>query len=639
MDMQRYLDLFLAEAEDRLRATRKEFQELRSGAVPGRLQSLFRHLHSLKGMAATMGFQDMVRLSHALEDLMDRARDPDRPVPLSSEEMDWIESGLDYLRRIVGKVRSDGNGDYRDAAVLAGVIQERLQGEGALPRRDPGQNRSRRPPQAKKEAESLHYRVELALRPLKFRSTSSMVRLVNATGELGRVRGILPPILGAGSRRARGRLAFDLETGLEEEELLSRLGEIQGIRACRVQRSPSPPSPVRSRKSGTRYVRVRSDLLDLLMETSMDLALSQESLAAALPVDADPTLTREVENCRALMREQYSSLIELRLVPFELVANRIHAGVESLVEEVEKAIEFSIEGRMVRLDRSLLESMVDPLLHLVRNAVDHGIEPADDRVRQGKNPTGKIMMKLVRTSGSVKILVEDDGRGLDPERLRKTAVEKGFLTERRARELTAREALRLVTLPAFSTARRISRISGRGVGLDAVREEVESLGGRLEIDSTPGHGTSFILELPQNMAIIQALLVRSSGRLFALPIGTIRKTMDLAALSVSRRRGRTFIQADDWTEPRPAGPVSDLFGGSETGSGTGALPRGIALIPSGEGTVFLADEVIGRKDLLVRPLEPPLRALSRFTGAAILQDGAVALVVDPERISSGRSPR
>jgi two-component system chemotaxis sensor kinase CheA len=311
------------------------------------------------------------------------------------------------------------------------------------------------------------------------------------------------------------------------------------------------------------------------------------------------------------------------------VANRVRAGVNALASSQGKNIRFCMEGLLVRLDRSLLESLVDPLLHIMRNAIDHGIESEHERKAAGKQEEGTITLRLSREGNEVRISIEDDGRGMRPVELRNRAVALNLMSREQADGLSDRECHFLVTLPGFSTLNHAGDVSGRGVGMDVVRHELEALGGRLEIGSRPGAGTVFTLEVPQSMAIIQALLVRCRKELFAVPATAISRTMAIEETELIRTGERVYIAGGDGEDPLPAIAMNRRH--------DDPVPAGaVALLPfSKGGEAILVDEVVGHREVLVRPLDPPLRMLKRFSGAAMLGDGSIALVIDPQHMTAG----
>ena len=627
--MARYTTLFLAEAEDHLRHAEDVVRRLdKDPGCHEDLNALFRHLHSLKGMAATMGYSDMARISHALEDLLDRTRKDRDNGGVPEEDLHLVSDGLGYIRTIVRSVGSDRSLDNSDAVALSDLIRSRLREPRPTPRKQPEGGDPAPPVLMPVSEPKPAWEIELRLDDDSAGSTGKVVALVNQLGALGSVRHISPPLPSSGRAGFGKRITLILETDRDRDDLTETLEEMEAVRGFRLTPGLSGKKPDRAANRSARYVRVRADLLDILMENALELTLAHEDLPRKLDSGRNPGLIRQLQHCRHLVDNQYATLTELRLVPFETVANRVRAGVDALCRRQGKKVRFCMEGLMVRLDRSLLESLVDPLLHIMRNAIDHGIETAPEREAAGKPSEGTISLRLSREGNAVRISIEDDGRGMRAAELRNRAVALKLMSREQADRLSDRECHFLVTIPGFSTRDEAGNVSGRGVGMDVVRSEVESRGGRLEISSRPGAGTVFALDVPQSMAIIQALLVRSRQELFAVPVAAISRTLDLKGASVIRHGGRLFLEKGAGEKPMPAVTMNRYCSDD-------VYADGVALLPSEErDEVILVDEVIGRRDVLVRPLDPPLRMMKRFSGAAMLGDGSIALVIDPRNLTT-----
>jgi two-component system chemotaxis sensor kinase CheA len=648
MDMSRYLDLFLAEAREHLEASDRLLEDYRGGPPsPDTIHRIFRHVHSMKGMAATMGFDRMVAITHAVEDLLDLHRTGDSAASLA-DRCTVLWEALACLGRMIEAVGRGGGAEDGQVDAIVRRLRSELPAPGAEPhdssRADGSAPAAVAAPQNVSEGAvgkngleprvRHRYRIELSLPEDSWHFAGQAVGIVRRLGELGEIRHATPPLPSAARTDARSRLGVTVTTERSHREVEDEIRAIQGLDGFEIHPLP-PEEPTAAGPSdsddGGPLVRVRADLLDRTMELALELALSQEHLATSLPSGAETGLSRRMNRCRVLMKELYGDLMELRLVPFESVVHRLMLGVRDLAARLGKQVRFEVDGRDVRLDRGILETLVDPLLHVVRNALDHGIEDLETRVDRGKSGPGRVRLRLSRVNDRVRIVIEDDGAGLDPVKLRGEAIARGFLQVHEAARLDDRDALLLTTLPGFSTASAGGPVSGRGVGMDVVRDAVERLGGRLGIDSTHGVGTSVILDLPQTLAVIQAILVRSSGELYALPVHAIQRTIDLSSAPLENR-GRTSLVEDGGRRLRLL-RLEEGFGCPwEASEELG--PTAAALVTTGaEGHAVVVDELVGRREILVRPLEPPLRALASFTGASLLENGAVALVVDPEALA------
>jgi two-component system chemotaxis sensor kinase CheA len=286
-------------------------------------------------------------------------------------------------------------------------------------------------------------------------------------------------------------------------------------------------------------------------------------------------------------------------------------------------VQLRIEGEDTEIDRALVEKLNECLVHLVRNALDHGIEPPDERIASGKPPEGVVELMASQSEGSVIVVVCDDGRGIDPDKVRRKAVERGWLSEEQAAALSDDDALRLIFRPGFSTKEQVSEVSGRGVGMDVVKNALEQIGGTVDIQSTVGGGTMVTLRLPLTLAIIPALLVRVAGRLFALPMHSVAEVLDLRRETVQViGQGERVLMLRG--EPLPLWSLAHLLGATNGQKETTAVivrqrDRGVAVSVEG---------VEGKDEIVIKPLGFPLHTLRTFLGATILGDGSVALIVD-----------
>jgi two-component system chemotaxis sensor kinase CheA len=362
-----------------------------------------------------------------------------------------------------------------------------------------------------------------------------------------------------------------------------------------------------------------------MVERILELRQEHGRLAAALP-PATGRVRRHLERSEFRLKELYGAVMELRLLPFDTVAQRLHQAVHDLAGELRKEVHLEIVGGDVLLDRAVLDALIDPLLHALRNAVDHGLELPEERRAAGKPVRGSLRLSLTRTGDRVHIVVGDDGRGMQPDALRRAAVRSRVLSQEDAADLTDDEVLLLTTLPRFTTRRDADHISGRGVGLDVVRERVESIGGFLELRSEPGRGCELRMSVPLRRALIRTLLVRCAEELYAVPVDAILKSIDLndpTLTSAADQPRVELIRLRDRLKlgsPRPT---------------PSTRARALLLASVEPSTALVVDEVIGRKDLVVQPLLAPLTSLREYSGAALLEDGSIAVVLDPQSLVCG----
>lgn len=640
MDMSRYMDLFLAESQEHLQSADALLGELRDGAGGKAVAGLFRHVHSLKGMAATMGYREMVRVSHAMEDLLDLLRSAPADEDLAPtcrllwEALAFLGGSIEAIRR--GSPMVEGASD----ALASRLEQEASRFGGdrdpvdSLPR--PASGLPAAPASEGNGDEELpccrRWSIDAVLADGGPQAAGRTVRIIGELGRIGKIDRIDPLLQDSSGTLPGDRIRLTLAGDPDRESVERKLAAVEGLSSFSVRREDADREKIYAsrRREPERFVRVSSSSMDTLLEYALDLVLAHEELAASLPSDRGASVASRMQRCKHRLKDLYGALMEMRLVPFEMVSHRLTVGVRDLSKQLGKQVRFEILGREVRLDRSVLESLVDPLLQLMRNALDHGIEDIETRIEKGKQGPGKISLRLVQHNDRVRIILEDDGRGLDPVHLRSAAVRQGLLEPLEAEVLNDREARLLVTLPGFSTASGVGLISGRGVGLDVVRDTVERLGGRILIESDAGKGTSFLLDLPQTLSVIQALLVREEGELYAVPISAVGRTLDLNGRQVCSESGREYVSLDG--DRLEITPLQCRLAGERKPRTVNA--RSAALLPAAPGGSAVAvGEIVGRREILVRPLEAPLRAMRHYTGAALLEDGSVALVLDPGVLS------
>jgi len=609
MDMHRYLDLFIAESRDHLLGAYEVLNRLETDSPNEDLwRELLRHAHSLKGMAATMGYDSMVALAHAAEDLADEIAVAD---PAGRASLPLLGDALACLGQIVDRVERGEDPHCGRAVYLAGALRGR--GPDDLAAAPAAAALAERIPPDPPAVEATRWCVRLDVDAETQRSARSTVRLLARAATLGPVVRGAPPAMDIATGRFAGRVLFTFESTDPRDEIERRLESIDGIRAWSLElesAAESRPDPA----VATHWLRVRADRVDAAIERVLELRRENERHGGAGAGTAD--------RARLLLDEIHGELMDMRLVPFGSVAHRIHQGVRELASDMGKPLRFSIEGEAIRLDRRVLDALVDPLLHAVRNGLDHGIEPPDERRAHGKDVEGKLCLRLERHGDRVWIFVEDDGRGLDPDQLRRAAVAAGQIDAAGAAALDDGEALMLATLPNVSTASRVSHVSGRGVGLDVVREAVKRLGGFLAIRSSPGAGTSLCLSVPFSVALFAALLVRSRGQLFAVPMAAVERAIDTHAPAPFGGDVPAPLRLDE-----RLGLMADAQAAPDDPN------RWLITIRAGDRTGGLrVDEIIGHKELVVEPLRGPISRLRHYAGAALLDDGTIALVLDPTRL-------
>jgi two-component system chemotaxis sensor kinase CheA len=377
-------------------------------------------------------------------------------------------------------------------------------------------------------------------------------------------------------------------------------------------------------------VRVDVDVLDGLMRLVGELLLTRNQVAGAVTATGDLATVQAWQRLGAITADLQAGVVKARMLPIESVWNKLPRMVRDLGNAMGKRVRLELVGGGTELDRTVLEAVKDPITHLVRNALDHGIERPDERARTGKPAEGRLTITAYHDGGLVNLEVTDDGAGIDPARIASTAAEKGLLSPAQVAQMSPRELVTCVFMPGFSTAEEVTNVSGRGVGMDVVKTNMERIGGSVDVHSTVGKGTTFRVKIPLTLAIVPALIVRSAGGPFAIPRANVLELLRVEA--GERRAAIEYVAGAPVYRLRgqllPLVVLRELLaqGTGEHGDGTGCYVVVVGTQDRQFG--LLVDDVLDTEDIVVKPLSEQLRGIPVYTGATILSDGEVALILD-----------
>lgn len=402
-----------------------------------------------------------------------------------------------------------------------------------------------------------------------------------------------------------------------------------------VQSAPSvpPPRPAAapsasgaaavSRRAVT-MMRVDTRLLDDLMDQVGELMTANGSLVEVSQAIESPRLHESAGRVEGLVKALQQHAMKLRMMPLEMIADRFPRAVRDLARKHGKEVNFEVLGKETELDRAILEELPDPLLHILRNAIDHGIEPSEERVRKGKPPAGTIRLEATKERESVVIRVTDDGRGIDPAVLRRVALERGVVAREQIEAMPDADVMMLITLPGFSTAKEVTDVSGRGVGMDVVRGAVESLHGSLLIDSVVDRGTTFTLKLPLTLVVVAVLLVAIDEELYALPVSAVEQILEIRADEIQHAQGQDVIARDGALLPLVT--LRHLLGAPAVPPTASRLV--VVCEMRGRLIGLAVDRFVGYREAVVKPLDRALKSVRGFAGVTILGDGSTVLILD-----------
>jgi two-component system chemotaxis sensor kinase CheA len=608
-------DDFTGEAEELLESLSRDladFEAQGSGVRPELINKIFRDVHSLKGLAGMLGLAPIAELAHALEDMLDRLRMG--KIAIGKPLIDLLYDGIDGLNRLV-------RGTEVDVAALARRIEEIVKAEPQQKVASVLDDLTLEEQTRKSLTEYEEHRLIENVRSGKnifsveqrFDFTDFDKKLRALTGKLtesGEVISTLPSVdpTGAG---IGFRLLYGSTLDLAAVSANAPEAKVTSLRKEEAEVSL---------KSVSATVRVDISKLDVVMNTIGELLIEKnqlDALARTLDGRQRNALAGISRNLDRKLNELQKTAIELRMVPVGQIYTKLSRSVRKLARELDKDIELVLRGEETELDKMLVEEISDPLMHIIRNALDHGIESPAERAAARKDPKGRVTVVAYQQGDSVVIDVTDDGRGIDPDVIRDVAKKRG---------LTASDSFDLLFAPGFSTAAEVSEISGRGVGLDVVKKNIQELKGSIEVISTIGQGTTFRIMLPITLAIIQALIVRACGQQFAIPLTSVEESLRIQAREIATVESREVLALRDLTLPLVR--LADAFS-LGTSDDTPDKKLFVVVTRSGEKLAgVVVDAIIRQHEIVIKSIGERLKGTPGIAGATEVGKGEIVLVID-----------
>ena len=632
MDLSRYADLFLTESREHLSAMNHLLLALeRAPRATEPVAELFRAVHTVKGMSATMGYGAVTTLAHEMESLLDRVRQGEREV--SADMMELLFQGADALERAIARAVA-GEPDPAESVTVAAALRDFA---AAAPARKAAR-RSKAAPKAPRVRATAPRAKRPAVRGtlLKVRLKEGVVLkgaraflVVKRAEAVGEVLAVEPSV------EALQKEEFDRDFGIristrssadKVAEVLRASGDVESVTiegapvapAMSAAAAPVPDAPA----APTRHVRIDLRRLDALMNLVGELVIARGQLQQLAGASADPALEETVTQGARLIGEMQDEIMRCRMVPVAQVFDRFPRLVRDAARDAGKQVEFVAEGQESELDRSMLDEIGDPVMHLLRNAIDHGIETPADRTAAGKPAAGRVTLSISRERSAATIRVSDDGRGVDRDRVMTKARSLGLI-DAAVTAITDEQLIKFISRPGFSTAARVTNLSGRGVGIDVVATRVRSLGGSLEIRTVTGKGTTVTARLPLTLAIVRAMLARVADETYAVPMTHVTETVELSAAQVRTVQGReALLLRDDVL------PLVRLREKVTLGASSAPMQQVVVMEVGERRAALVVDELAGQQDIVVKQFDPVRGGLPLFSGATILADGAPALILD-----------
>jgi two-component system chemotaxis sensor kinase CheA len=633
------------------------------------VEAVFRAAHSLKGMSATMGYERTASLTHTMESLMDTVRKREQPV--TGDLIDLVLRATDTLRELINHEASGGPEvdpelmvqELREHTDVARAAKAAIEAQTPAPLPDGVTLKVTIEPSCQL-ASVRAYMVIKRLRQLgevlatspsevdidegqfdgSFTVTVGTERpagkLMDAVMQITDIAAAEEVVAGAGAAPAVPEEARGPQEapGTSEAPEASAPVEapVESARAVEIATAAAPDKDAafgRAAKAvpklaDTQTVRIALTHLDTMVDVMGELVIARsrlENIADRLDLRELNDAVGEVHRISAELQRE---VMATRMVPVGNIFNRFPRMVRDLARDLGKDVGFEVDGLDIELDRTVLDEIVEPLVHLLRNSIDHGLEPADVRVAAGKPERGIVRLSAARERDRALVTVADDGRGMDIDRIWAAACDRGMVTESQRGEFSEDDILMLTCTPGFSTAAQATKVSGRGVGMDVVRAKVEQLGGSLTIRSRPGSGTEFVLALPLTLAIIQALLVRSSEQIYAIPLGAVTEVLAYDDLPLETVDDHPVLTLRDGRVV-PLDTLDRIVGAPEE-KASPMRSRNVVLLEWGEAARAIGvDDLVGRQEIVIKPLAGMFAGVSGLSGATVLGDGSVALILDP----------
>ncbi|TCZ79981.1 chemotaxis protein CheA [Paenibacillus albiflavus] len=692
MELNQYLSIFIDESREHLQALNDNMLTLENNPEDiSIVQDIFRSAHTLKGMSATMGFEDLASLTHEMENVLDMVRN--HKLQMDSFIFDCIFKSLDSLETMVDDIIQGGTGKADVSQIVKDlksiVSGEYLAKQEVAAAQTSNNNVSSILDDVNTDQILDEYQYSIILQSIESKfhvffvevtlSSQCVLKAARAYMVFNVLENRGEVVKSNPSVQDLEQEKFDLSFSLFyisqidreslEKELIN-ISEVESVNILPLDRTTldemlyqealelaatnraaeetaaatATVTPVAKKSEekvqnvkpkaasaphaavATRTIRVDIDRLDKLINLFSELLIDRVRLEQLASEIRKNELTETVEHMARVSTDLQNMVLKLRMVPIDSVFNRFPRMVRDLAKTLNKKIDFVITGAETELDRTVIEEIGDPLVHLLRNSLDHGVETVEERIQAGKIETGTVHLSAFHSGNHVFIEIVDDGKGISREKVLKSAIKKGSITEEQGAKMTDQEVYQLLFASGFSTAEKISDVSGRGVGLDVVKTKIQSLGGSVQVESTLGVGTKFSVQLPLTLSIISAMLIRLGDEKYAFPLSSIVET---AAIEISKIRyvhGNAMLEYRDTVIPiLTLGTMLQVPGYSlqdKTESDLVIIRKGDKL------AAVLVDELVGQQEIVLKPLGKYLTNLFAVSGATILGDGHVALIID-----------
>ena len=649
MDVSKYTDIFVAESQEHLDNLNKNLLLLEKNPDnKSVLNEIFRSAHTLKGMAATMGLERMAELTHEMETVLTLLKEG--KIAVKQDIIDLLLSCLDDLNAMIRGFVNEG----KEPSIAQGLIDAlRKLSEGGS---DSSQEQTKSSDlefneyelsvlKASKESNYKSYHIIIELAEGTVMKSARAFMVFRCLEDFGQIIKCIPPVQDLEEEKFDNSFEIFLITMDDAEKIATNLNNISEVRVASITEvnidkslsavsaaknnnkddSKVENSIISSKALHLKTVRVDIDRLDDMMNLVGELVINKTRLEQIASGYRMSELEEAIEQMGRLTTDLQSLVMKVRMVPIRQVFDRFPRMVRDISHSLQKNVELVIEGEQTELDRTVIDEIGEPLVHLIRNALDHGIEPPDERVAVDKPKTALLRLAARQEGNNVIIEVEDDGRGMDIDEIRKQAINKGFIDPREMEHLDDKAVLNIIFEQGFSTNNTVNDISGRGIGMDVVKSKIESLNGTIDIETEKGKGTKVIINLPLTLAIIQALLVKVGEEQYAIPLHSIDETTFLIPEQIKMVQNHEVFLLRDMVLPLIRCsrllevPTADKKNSEEF----------VVVVHKGAQRLGLVvDELVGQQEIVIKPLGNLLAGIPGIAGATILGNGQVATILD-----------
>ncbi len=687
MDVSQYLEIFLDESNEHLQTLSDQLIILeKEPDNSDTINEIFRAAHSLKGMAGTMGYKRMQNLTHDMENVFSEVRNGNMEV--NSNLVDVLFQCLDALETYVDNIRETQDEGTDDNEPIIKALNAFIASEGkenaapaAKKEEAPAATASAAPaddkdmPLADFEKNAVNEALKKNLHVYKIKVSvdeNCILKAARAFLVFKNLEGHGDIIKSEPSVQDIEDEKFDFDFSIivvTEEKydniiaLIKNVSEIKDAAGQEITQpfpeeqtgeakeekketsavsqtaKPAAAKPAAKKPASTgktsgsvsHTVRVDIEKLDVLMNLVSELIIAKNGLVSASHVEGDEaaalnqSFTEQIEYLERVTTNLHESVMKVRMMPIESVFSRFPRMIRDLNKKLGKKMELYMSGEDTELDRTVIDEIGDPIMHLLRNSADHGLESAEIRKERGKSEVGSIFLDAFQEGNNVVIEVRDDGNGIDTEKVKAKAVEKGTITQEQADTMTDKEAIDLLFRPSFSTAEKVTDVSGRGVGLDVVKSKIEALGGDVEVKTKYGEGSTFSIRLPLTLAIIQALMVKLGDEKYAISLGSIETIEDIPVSDIKYVHAKEVIHLRGNVIPLIR--LRDLL--DVPGEPEESENITVVVVRKGDKQAGLVvDSLIGQMEIVIKSLGKYIRINKMISGATILGDGSVALIID-----------